>query len=523
MRRRKIVALLICWCLLLSLLPLYAVHATSAEGQEVHQKEYKLETLFLPEQEEKEIELQNVWADRIRYIFPDPALAEVIARAFGVGVHNFVTQADLDRVVALAADSSGIQNLQGIQRLTALRQVSLNENQIQNLQPLASLHNLERLLLDDNRVQNLAPLAGLTNLEWLWLDHNQVRELEPLSALTRMTWLTLWGNQVEDLRPLSRMTDLNALWLADNRIEDLAPLQGLISIEAISLANNRITDLRPLEGMRQMTLLWLGRQEILLTQAMRTNPFEKQSAVRTPSGDRVRPTEFSHGGEYVPPMLRWEALTDVVGAVQYRFRERIALGRTVDWFYGTVTQPLAATPFVDVRRNDWFYDAVAFVFEGEIMSGVNPNRFAPEENLTRAMAVMILHRVAGAPEEKFRPVFSDVPEGIWFAEAALWAYAHGIIQGQGSTEAFAPDQSVSREQMATMFFRFAEGHGRESVLPKDFTIENFPDHQTVSSWAEESMIWAVYQGIFTGGQPPQLAPRAGTTRGEAASMFMRFV
>jgi len=214
MIRKRATAFLLAFCFLLGLLPTYI--AAGAEAVEVpiafQQKESPVELQLLSAAAAEEITTQNnVQPGRIVHIFPDPALAQVIAEAFGVTVQNFVIQADLNRILALAADDRGIQNLEGMQYLHSLRELSLNDNRIRDLQALSGLHSLERLLLDDNQIRDLTPLAGLTNLTWLWLDHNEIQELDPLERLTALRWLTLWGNQIQNVAPLSQMTYLESL------------------------------------------------------------------------------------------------------------------------------------------------------------------------------------------------------------------------------------------------------------------------------------------------------------------------
>jgi len=502
-------------------LPLYAVHAAPDEA--VHRKDNGTQTALLPEDAIPDtLTPMAVATTRIRYIFPDPALANVIAQAFGVQTYNVISQRDLDRVIGLMADHQGIVNLQGMQHLTALRELSLNGNQIQNLWPLSNLHTLERLLLDGNQIRDLAPLRGLTVLQWLWLDHNRIRDIGPLSNLTDLTWLTLWGNQVEDIGPLAVLTGLNALWLADNQIQTISPLQNLRRLDTLSLANNQITDLSPLSEMDRMALLWLGRQDVTLAQIMRTNPLEKPNPLRTPQNTFITPDAISHDGTFITPVFHWEGLTTAVGEVQYSFRTHITLAGAADWFYGTVAQPLGATPFVDIRRGAWYYDPVAFVFEAGLMSGVSATRFAPRGQFTRGMAVTVLHRMAGAPEQDFLPVFRDVPDGTWFSEAVLWAYTQGIVIGYGYPHTFAPERPITREQLVTMLHRFAKSKGRMAPPPADFTLAAFPDHHEVGHWAKAAMEWAVYHGIITGTTPPRLVPADHATRSEAAAVFMRF-
>jgi len=459
---------------------------------------------------------------RISEIFPDQNLAEVIARLFGVPVNSAVLGSDLARIAAFNAEDRGIRNLEGMQHLTALREVNLNNNQIQRLTPLQGLRNLERLLLDNNEVQNLYPLAEMESLRWLWLDRNRVQDIQALANLTNLEWLTLWVNQVEDISPLSRLTNLNALWLGDNHIRNIRPLEQLAELETLMLVRNQVSDLRPLYGLTQMETLWIGRQDIIMPQLMRENPFEMANTLRTPDGASIRPDTISANGSYYTPNIHWMDVTTAVYEVSLTFDQIVHVGIVTDRFYGTLTQPLAATPFQDVRRTNWFYHAVAFVFDQNLMSGTSSVGFSPALELDRAMLVTTLWRMADKPEVNNPSPFSDVPADAWFAEAAAWASAQGIVQGKGSPDIFAPEAPVTREQFALMLHRFA-GEQAPNMMLEGFNLSSYADYTEISPWAEEAMRWAVYYGFISGTRANTLLPGESASRAEGAMILMRFV
>jgi len=517
MRSKRITSIVLACCLL------FTLFSGSAWGaaETIWEKDETIETVLL---EAEEVTLQNrPLQGRIREIFPDQNLAETIANAFGVPINAVVLGTDLARILAFNAEGRGIRSLEGMQHLSALQEVNLNRNQISDLTPLSGLSYLERLLLDDNQVGNLQPVAGLARLRHLWLDRNRVEDIRPLENLTNLEWLTLWVNEVEDISPLRRLTRLSALWLGDNNIRDIRPLEPLENLETLMLVRNQIGDLRPLYGMEGIKTLWIGRQDITLPQIMRENPFEMENILRTPCGLSIEPETISENGSYRSPELRWTNVTAEVYEVNYTFDQDIYVGYTSDRFYGTVTQALAATPFRDVQRGAWFYDAVAFVFEQNLMGGLSDLSFAPALEASRGMIVTILWRLAGEPEASSPSEFQDVPEGAWFEEAANWASEQGIIQGHGSPETFAPTVTVTREQFATILYRFALADGQGDIIPEDFTLERYADHTEISTWAEEAMRWAVYHRFITGTRQNMLSPGGDTTRAESAMILMRYL
>ena len=172
--------------------------------------------------------------------------------------------------------------------------------------------------------------------------------------------------------------------------------------------------------------------------------------------------------------------------------------------------------FADVQEEDWYYEAVEFVYSQGLMDGVDGGNFDPEGSMSRAMVATVLWRISGEPEVEYDLPFEDVPDWAWYAPAVRWAASRGIVNGISDTE-FAPDTAVNREQMAAMLHRYAV----TPVVDEDLT--GFSDYEEVSSWALEAMRWAVDQGIVTGIGANQLSPKGRATRCQAAAMFMRFL
>jgi len=149
---------------------------------------------------------------------------------------------------------------------------------------------------------------------------------------------------------------------------------------------------------------------------------------------------------------------------------------------------------------------------------------APDTKLTRAMAVTILHRLAGEPAVRTCPstIFLDVPSGEWFSNAIAWAFQHDILL-ETSGGRFAPRADVTREQFTTMLYRYATAMGVSAEVPANFHLKKFPDHQQISTWAKESMRWAVYHRLLSEADiHGALSPREGTTRAQGIAMLQRF-
>lgn len=181
-----------------------------------------------------------------------------------------------------------------------------------------------------------------------------------------------------------------------------------------------------------------------------------------------------------------------------------------------------SSQFSDVSANAWYTSAVQYAVEHGLMAGVGNNRFGPEEPMTRAMLVTVLWRYAGRPEAGKNP-FTDVPAGQWYTEAVTWAAENGVVSGVGNGR-FAPNGNITREQMASILFRYAKLTGLDTS--KRGELAGFPDEGQVSSWAREALSWAVGEGIISGtaeGGRTILKPQGNATRAQVASILMRFI
>ena len=177
----------------------------------------------------------------------------------------------------------------------------------------------------------------------------------------------------------------------------------------------------------------------------------------------------------------------------------------------------SALPFNDVAYKSWYYDAVKFVYDKGIMDGVSYYRFAPDATITRGMVVTMLWRMAGEPYEAAAG-FTDVAAGRYYTTAVAWAARNGIVEGMTSTT-FAPDQAITREQLASILYRYAKwlgfsGYGSD--------ISGYTDAGKVSSYAYDAMSWAVRSGVVTGTSARVLDPQGTASRAAAAQMFMNF-
>ncbi|MGM9554508.1 MAG: S-layer homology domain-containing protein [Faecousia sp.] len=174
---------------------------------------------------------------------------------------------------------------------------------------------------------------------------------------------------------------------------------------------------------------------------------------------------------------------------------------------------------LDVNRNQWYHKAIDFAVTNGYMKGTEETAFEPNFTMTRAMLVTALYRVAGTPDVTAKHPFTDL-HADWYCDAVAWAYENGIVNGTSST-AFSPDAPVTREQLATILYRYGE-----AAPAKQDKLSAFPDSDRVSHYAEEAMNWAVNEGVINGSLEDgalYLRPNGNATRAEIAQMLMNYL
>ena len=183
------------------------------------------------------------------------------------------------------------------------------------------------------------------------------------------------------------------------------------------------------------------------------------------------------------------------------------------------TEAPVGEPFLDVNESDWFYDAVVYAYQNELMDGVGGNRFAPNSATTRAQLVTILYRMEGQPAVSGDLPFTDVEAGTWYTNAVGWAAQNGIVNGVGD-ETFAPGNDLTREQLVTILYRYAESKGYDVSASAD--LAGYPDGEEIQAYAREAMAWAVAENIIQGMEDDTLKPAGNASRAQIATILMRF-
>lgn len=214
---------------------------------------------------------------------------------------------------------------------------------------------------------------------------------------------------------------------------------------------------------------------------------------------------------------------------------------------------LAAGTYSDVSPDDWYYAAVEDATDRGLMNGTGGGAFTPDGDLTRAMLVTVLWRLNGCPAPATEPDYSDVPAGQWYSDAVAWASGFQVVEGYGGG-VFGTNDPVTREQMAVIFYRWAQGNGMDvsvtdtETIPreeaelgiymysetKDGTLEGgyLSANKAISDWAVEAVVWAAEHDFLTwrtvrgldpmGGSYSSLCAPDTATRAEVAVFLSRF-
>ncbi len=179
-----------------------------------------------------------------------------------------------------------------------------------------------------------------------------------------------------------------------------------------------------------------------------------------------------------------------------------------------------ANPFTDVSEKDWFYGDVMFVCENGLMLGTSKTLFSPYGTATRGMMATILWRMEGSPAPKGKNGFTDVEAEKWYTDAVTWTAENGIFAGYGKDK-FGPDDPITREQLAAIFYRYADYKGYD--LTAKGILDTFKDADKITDYAKTAMQWAVSSGLVKGKSGNLLDPQGTATRAEIAAMLHRFI
>lgn len=175
-------------------------------------------------------------------------------------------------------------------------------------------------------------------------------------------------------------------------------------------------------------------------------------------------------------------------------------------------------PFEDVKDSDWFYEDVKYVYEEGLMNGIEETVFAPNDSTSRGMIVTILYRLEHEPETWEINPFDDVEHGKYYEKAITWANANGIVKGYGNGK-FGPNDSITREQLAAILYRYAQYKGYDISSIED--LSKFIDYDEISHWATDALSWASADKLLVGKENNVLDPGGNAERCHVATVLRK--
>lgn len=228
-------------------------------------------------------------------------------------------------------------------------------------------------------------------------------------------------------------------------------------------------------------------------------------------------TTCKHGTGYFP--LIEDALTNYNKNLYNQVQNVTMNYRGASYTFKVMIVDRSQFNFADVQPSDWYYSSINYVYTHDIMKGLNSSVFGATSPVTRGQFATILYRLEGSPAASEYGNFMDVAPNTYYAKAINWANKAGIVSGFSATK-FAPEASITREQMAMMMFRYATYLGQNTS--KRASINTFNDAYMVSAYAKDAISWAVAEGLINGLNATTLAPQYNASRAECAAIIQRF-
>lgn len=206
----------------------------------------------------------------------------------------------------------------------------------------------------------------------------------------------------------------------------------------------------------------------------------------------------------------------------------VSVGAVTEYTFSGITEDHTITAsfehpsrqFIDVDGSLWYRGGIDFVLIAGLFNGTSNTTFEPNTDMSRAMLVTVLWRLDNEPDTTLSDLFADIAAGTWYTDAVAWASEAGIVEGYDA-DTFGPDDSITREQMAAILYRYASYKGYDVTAMDD--LSEFDDADDTSAWALTAMQWAVAEGLIQGVGGNQLDPAGHATRAQVATILMRFV
>lgn len=477
--------------------------------------------------------------DLIEFAFTDDVFWAAVREIVGKTEGEPLYKSDVENITSLDVSGKNIMSMQGIEYFTALKELDCSDTAIGELD---LSHNTELEVLDCYSNYRLEKL-NISNC-------SKLRELDCGCAPLQEIDLK---NNPQLTRLICSHTDLKSLDISNNQLlEEVNVFSSYLikldvsnnpKLKYLDCAYNNIPSVESVTGLENCPLLTgnafqfeTQRELYTIGKFVFADGGSKDFIYKVDDIGTVFPTDSKAGFEFkgwkfddiagVFTELTDELLielrghTDAQALAQF---ERVGGHKTNQ--AAAVSKPLPADdsenkmPFMDVNESDWFYDGVLAVYQDGLMKGIGEKEFAPNAEISRGMFVTALYRMEGEPQAEPSYLFADVSAGEYFANAAAWANASGIVKGV-DTNHFAPNDKITREQLTAVLYRYAQYKGFDVSAATE--LSGFADSGKISAYAVDAIKWACSVGLINGRTENILAPQGCATRAEVATMLQRF-
>ena len=387
----------------------------------------------------------------------------------------------------------GLTSVEGIQYLSELKEINLSHNKISDLTPLSYMMNLEKIDLSYNNITDISKLpnyaANSVAAKTVNLSHNQIKDISCVNnwVVTNTTTYCGWQSGGD---PNFRVLDLDFSY---NKIEDISAVKNYKTLAKLNLSHNNITDISSLKDYN-----FLLNEEI------------------------EEDDEWSEIREDLSNFKGIDLSSNYIDLTQAGNKSAIQAFKNKKVEINTQNQGTKLS-FKDVPENEWYYEAVKYVYEKKIILGYNTTTFAPDDKITRGMLVTILYRMEGSPKVTAVSKFSDVQNTKeYYYNAVNWAVANNIVSGYSDSKnkgKFGPDDNITREQLAVILWKYSKYKGKFRVVKTDFS--KFTDSAKISEYAKNGMNWALGVEVMHG-SGGKLNPQGTATRAEAAALLSNY-
>ena len=407
-------------------------------------------------------------------VFPDEHFRQYISENCDPNGDGVLSPSEIAAVEMLSCDYLGISNIIGVEHFTSLKELYCGSNQITQFD-----------------------LTHNTQLEILECTENQLTWLD-LSQNTKLTSVVCDLNKIASIN-INNCTQLDCLVCNDNRLTMLL-VNGCPALTNLTCNNNKLTSLN------------ISNNPNLNNLFCHDNPIEYLDIYHNP----VLLNAYKNG-----VMEKYDEFS-----AYYDDNAYICVTSTTTILSDAKGKNSVTVIFDDIPRNAWYINAVQFVYDRKIMAGMGRS-FKADTPVTREQFTQILYNMQGQPAVSIPNPYPDVAYDGWYYHSVLWAREKNIANGKGDGT-FGVGSEISRQEMATMLYKYAKLCGY-NLAKDDGKIYQYPDAGLVSSWARDSMNWALTQGIMSGKgsggdtSSYRLDPAGKATRGEAASMIKKLL